>query len=205
MTCGRLAVVLVLACFAPGVFAGDCNTSVVTINDAAPATPYPSQITIVGRSGVILDVAVDIANFSHSYADDVGMVLVAPSGEALLLQNSATNGPVSDASYTVIDSATARLPDIDPITSGPYKPSGYVTGQSFAVPGPLLAYNHPGPAGGNSATLASTFAGIDPNGTWSLYVVDFANGDFGTIGGGWCLAISLDADHIFADGFEPLP
>lgn len=205
MTSCRFAVLLVLACSAPGVFAAECNTSVVSIHDAAPATPYPSRITLSGQTGVILDVAVTIIGFNHSYADDVGIVLVAPSGAALLLQSGATNGPISNVSYTLVDSASTQLPDINPFTSGSYRPAAYYTGKSFAAPGPLLAYNHPGPAGGNSATLASTFAGLNPNGVWSLYVADFSPGDTGSIQGGWCLAVSLDPDYIFADGFETPP
>jgi hypothetical protein len=36
----------------------------------------------------------------------------------------------------------------------------------------------------------SGFAGKDPNGTWSLYVVDDQNGDAGAIHGGWSLSIA---------------
>lgn len=205
MTSCRFAVLLVLACPASVVFAGECNTSIISILDAAPATPYPSRITLSGQAGVILDVAVNIVGFSHSYADDVGIVLIAPSGAAFLLQSGATNGFISNVSYTLVDSASTRLPDINPFTSGSYKPAGYYTGKSFVAPGPLLAYSHPGPAGGFSATLASTFAGLNPNGVWSLYVADFSPGDTGSIQGGWCLAVSLDPDYIFADGFETLP
>lgn len=205
MACRRFAGVVVLACFAPAVFAADCNTSIITISDAAPATPYPSKITISGRTGVVSGVAVDIAQFSHQWADDVGIVLVSPSGNALLLQDGATDGSISNVSYTLTDSAPTQLPNVGQFTSGSYRPSGYFTGESFPAPGPVLAYNHPGPAGGNSATFSSTFAGVNPNGPWGLYLVDFHAGDAGNIQGGWCLSLSLVTDRIFANGFEASP
>lgn len=198
----RLACVLAFAFFSPMVSAADCNTGVVTINDKAPATPYPSPITISGRAGVVYGVEVDIAQFTHSNADDVGIALVAPSGEAFLIQGGASNSPISNVSYTLSDSASTQLPNINPFTAGSYRPAGYVTSESFPAPGPLLAYHHPGPAGGYSATFASTFEGVSPNGIWKLYVVDFATGDVGSIAGGWCVNLTLDADRIFVNGFE---
>ncbi|MFM6345350.1 MAG: Calx-beta domain-containing protein, partial [Dolichospermum sp.] len=49
-------------------------------------------------------------------------------------------------------------------------------------------FNSPAP-GGPYGTDFSVFNGINPNGTWSLYVVDDAGGDVGTIAGGWSLNI----------------
>jgi hypothetical protein len=50
----------------------------------------------------------------------------------------------------------------------------------------------PAPAPGTHTTLASAFTGIDANGTWSLYVVDDATGDSGSISGGWSLTITTE-------------
>src|SRR5947208_10924784 len=69
------------------------NSSTITINDANPATPYPSNITVSGLSGTIPatagSVKVTINGFSHTYPDDVGILLVGPTGAALLLQDGA--------------------------------------------------------------------------------------------------------------------
>src|SRR5262249_17272527 len=43
----------------------------ITINDAAPATPYPSNCVISGLSGAITDVNVLINGLSHTYPDDI--------------------------------------------------------------------------------------------------------------------------------------
>jgi hypothetical protein len=52
----------------------------------------------------------------------------------------------------------------------------------FPAPAPATPY----------AALLSTFNGTDPNGQWSLYAVDDAPGDTGTIAGGWTLSITSD-------------
>ena len=56
---------------------------------------------------------------------------------------------------------------------------------SDSVPAPA-----PSPS---SATTLSTFDGTAPNGIWSLYVIDDASGDRGTIAGGWCLTVTAQA------------
>jgi Ca2+-binding RTX toxin-like protein len=71
------------------------------------------------------------------------------------------------------------LPDEGLITSGSYKATDFETGDFFNTPAP----------GGPYGTDFSVFNGINPNGTWSLYVVDDVGGDAGTIAGGWSLNI----------------
>ena len=66
------------------------------------------------------------------------------------------------------------------LATGTYKPSNYGTGDTFAAPAPAGPY----------ASVLSTFNGANPNGTWSLYVVDDAAGDSGTMSGGWELTIT---------------
>jgi hypothetical protein len=68
------------------------------------------------------------------------------------------------------------------VTSKPVNYSG--TADVFPAPAPAGPYASPAPTG--AATLTSVFGGgtIDPNGTWSLYVVDPPPT---TISGGWTL------------------
>jgi hypothetical protein len=49
------------------------------------------------------------------------------------------------------------------------------------------------PATAGADTFASAFSGFDPNGTWSLYVVDDATVDGGSFAGGWDLSITTSA------------
>src|SRR5262245_56614525 len=62
------------------------NSNPITITDAANATPYPPAIAVSGLTGTITNVTVTLNSFSHTFPDDVGIVLVAPTGAALLLQ-----------------------------------------------------------------------------------------------------------------------
>ena len=44
----------------------------------------------------------------------------------------------------------------------------------------------------SGSSLLSLFNGTNANGTWSLYVLDDAGGDIGSISGGWDLTITDD-------------
>src|SRR5262249_5384743 len=81
---------------------------------------------------------------------------------------------------TFDDGATSSLPNSDVITAGSFKPSSYETAVTFPMPAP---------SGGYAKTLSALNA-RDPNGTWSLYVLDDATGDQGLIAGGWGLEIT---------------
>jgi hypothetical protein len=167
------------------------NPTPIAINDSGAGTPYPSNISVTGLIGPVLSVKVTLNGFSHTFPDDVGMVLKGPTGAALLIQDGAGDDPdMNNVTYTIADSGATLLPDITTWTAGTYKPATYYTGDSFPSPGPLTAYGSPGPTGGGTATFTSTFNGTSPSGTWSLYVVDFVAGDAGTIAGGWTLEIT---------------
>src|SRR5262249_24986842 len=81
------------------------------------------------------------------------------------------------------DSASANLPPSSLITSGTYKPSNYT---DFSGPDFFPSPAPPGPYGTN----LSIFNNSNPNGNWSLYIVDDTTGDAGSISGGWSLTIA---------------
>ena len=66
------------------------------------------------------------------------------------------------------------------MVSGTFRPTNVGAGDAFPAPAPA-------PGGG---TLLSVFNGVNPNGTWSLYVFDDVGGDVGDFGGGWELNIT---------------
>ena len=170
------------------------NTGAIAINDNSNGSPYPSDITVnsVGTIGSAANsVSVTLNNFSHTSSDDVGIVLVSPSGAALLLQDGAGDDPdMLNITYSLSDAGSAQLPNLTAWPAGTYKPTGHYYMDSFPAPGPQEAYNHPGPAGGGTATFATTFGGTNPNGTWHLYFEDFADGDSGSISGGWSISFA---------------
>lgn len=170
------------------------NSAPITILDDSIASLYPSTITVSGITGNIPltpgSVKVTLNGFSHTFPDDVAIVLVGPTGAALLIQSGAGDNPdMAGVTYTISDSGATLLPNATAWAAGTYKPTSYFTGDTFPAPGPGTAYSHPGPAGGNTATFSSTFGGTNPNGDWKLYITDFAPQDAGSISGGWSLEI----------------
>jgi hypothetical protein len=170
---------------------GFCSSAPLTIADNTTATPYPSAISVTGGPGSITSVIVQLAGFSHPFPDDVGIVLVGPTGLALRLQGGAgdANSAVSGLTYTFDDAATNTLPDLAGWTAGSYKPTTYYGAENFPAPGPGTTYGNPGPFNAGTATFANTYAGTTSNGTWNLYVVDFASGDAGSLSQ-WCISFT---------------
>jgi subtilisin-like proprotein convertase family protein len=172
------------------------NGGAITVNetgcgppDAEAATPYPSNITVSGLSGTVTDVNVTLSGVTHPFEGDLEILLVSPAGgtKNLVVLSDAGTGSLSNAAVTFDDSAAAQPPQNSAWGPGTYKPVNY-----FEVSG-ADSFPGPAPAASSNTTLAAAFNGIAPNGTWSLYVVDDACGDGGSIGGGWSLDITTAA------------
>src|SRR5882724_4941326 len=156
------------------------NPAPITIDDNAAATPYPSTITVAGLSGVTNKVTVTLTNINHTFPDDIDILLVGPTGQKTILMSDAGNTlDLVNVTLTFDDIAASFLPDNAQIVSGTFKPADFEAGDTFPAPAP---------AGPYPAAL-SGFNGTNPNGTWSLYVVDDAVGDVGNISGGGRLTI----------------
>jgi len=157
------------------------NMSVITIPTGSQAALYPSPIaTSKLRRGKILDVNVTLRNYVHSYPDDVDVLLVGPRGhDAVIMSDVGGSSDVSNVSLRFDDEAASFLPDETQLDSGIFKPTNIGTGDTFPSPAPA-------PSG---LVALSTFDRTNPNGTWSLYVVDDENPDGGQFAGGWTLEI----------------
>jgi subtilisin-like proprotein convertase family protein len=153
------------------------NVTAIAIRDVTSALPYPSTIVVSGVSTQAVKVTATLNGFTHTYPSDVSMLLVGPGGQKVLLDGGAGGGtPVSKVAVTLDDSSAIALPSAAAITSGIFRPAGYFT-RTFKTPAPSGTY------GTNLTRLAAS-----PNGTWSLYVEDFASGDTGGISNGWSLS-----------------
>ncbi|MFL6210762.1 MAG: M36 family metallopeptidase [Pyrinomonadaceae bacterium] len=158
----------------------------------APANPYPSNISVAGFSASVTKVTVTLANMNHTFPGDVDVLLVSPTGRKFVLVSDVLGTTDwTGQSYTFDDDATATLPasatTVPP--SGTYRPTNIdSTTDTFPAPAPAAPYLSPASVG--TETLASAFAGQDPNGTWSLYVVDDAGTDVGNFNGGWSLTLT---------------
>jgi hypothetical protein len=130
-------------------------------------------------------------NISHTYASDVDIVLVAPSGEAvMLLSDVGGDGGIWNNARIVLDDCAPRsLRNVMGTPSGRYRPSDVYANASGGAGDALPA---PAPAGSYGKHL-SNFNWASPNGDWKLYVSD----DFGAEQGGtissWSLTIYDDA------------
>ncbi len=165
----------------------------------APATPYPSNITVAGAPVSPSKITVTLKNISHTFPSDVDVLLVGPTGQKFIVLSDAIGGTDwTGQTYTFDDNAAAILSNAGtPPASGSFRPTNYGTGDVFPVPAPAAPYLSPATAGAN--TLASTFAGLNPNGTWSLYVVDDAGTDIGSFAGGWDLTITSSTNVCIAN------
>lgn len=167
-----------------GTPSAGCSTA-ITIPAGAPGTttgpasPYPSTISVVGLGTSVTDVNVQLFAFSHTYPDDIDMLLVGPQGQnAIIMSDAGGSTDIVNVTITLDDAAAAPLPDTTVIANGSYQPADYTTGDTFPAPAPA-------PSG---AVALSTFNGTDPNGVWSLYIYDDVSGDFGSVG--WCLDVT---------------
>ena len=192
----RAAVVCVaafVALGAPASAATFSNTTPFTITDSPaycqqqPASAYPSQIAVSGLPGVVTDVNVTITDFSHTYVDDVRMLLVGPGGQStVLVSGPPSHVEVIDVTFTLDDEAAGPIGGdfgYSAFVDGTYTP----THRAYCFE-PTNAFPAPAPAPPYGLAL-SAFDGTDPNGPWSLYVVDEVSGDAGSIQG-WSLDVA---------------
>jgi hypothetical protein len=166
------------------------NLGTITINDASPsgvpaaADPYPSTITVGGLSGAVTNVTATLRGYTHSYPHDVGVLLVGPKNQKVVLMANSCGWGVAGLRLTFDDDVATCLteyPD-SPIVSGTYRPSNCGSGDTtFPSGAPVGPY----------ANALSVCNGSTPNGVWSLYVQDDSYYDSGSIANGWVLSFNL--------------
>lgn len=146
------------------------------------ASPYPSPINIKCLFGTVQKLVMTLHDFSHEFPDDIDILLTGPTGKAIKVMSDTGGGTtVNNLTLAFEELATSSLPDFDELTSGSYKPTDYGASDSFPAPAPAP-----------NGALLSDFNGSNPNGAWSLYVVDDVSLDNGSIAGGWSLKIYYD-------------
>jgi subtilisin-like proprotein convertase family protein len=170
------------------------NPAPIAIPDIGNATPYPSTISVSGLSGTVTDVNATLTGFTHTFPQDVGVLLVGPTGANVVLMDGPDGGnAVSNLNFTFDDAAASSL-DCGNVTlvSGTYMPNTCFPTDTWPPPAPAPPYG----------TALSVFNGTDPNGTWSLYVEDFFALDSGSISGGWSLDITIQPLAVTVSGLS---
>ncbi|MBP7867716.1 MAG: S8 family serine peptidase, partial [Acidobacteria bacterium] len=170
------------------------NTATITIpasgTAAGAAAPYPSTIAVSGLPATLVKVTATLTGINHTYPDDLDILLVGPQGQKMILMSDAGGSTdLVNVNLTFDDDAATSLPDATAITSGTYKPTNWLTGDTWPAPAPA------GPYG----SALSAFVGTNPNGNWSLYVYDDVGGDIGNISGGWSLNFVVSTPDCCVD------
>ncbi len=158
------------------------NSAAITIPDVGKATSYPSTLTVSGLTGAVTKVTATLQGYSHSWPDDVDVLLVGPGGQRVMLMGDCGGGNARNGvTLSFDDAALSSVPDSAAIPSGTYKPTNIdSTSDNFPSPAP----------GAPFATTLAVFNGQNPNGNWLLYVQDDGSLDSGSITQGWTLSIT---------------
>lgn len=136
------------------------------------ANPYPATITVSGVPAGALVKEVTINGLSHTWGDDVDIVLQSPSGEnVILVSDVGGSADFINHNYTFNDAAAQSLQDAAISPSGTYKPTNFDNADNWVAPGPGTA---------PSSITLSTFGNGNHNGDWKLFVFDDLGGDIGS-------------------------
>jgi hypothetical protein len=91
-------------------------------------------VRVWGTTGTTTNVSVTLTGLSHTWPDDLDLVLIGPGNTNLLFMSDAGgnfNFPISNVTLTFSDGATQSLPDNAQIASGSYRPGDFGTDVDF--------------------------------------------------------------------------
>jgi subtilisin-like proprotein convertase family protein len=152
--------------------------------DEGPANPYPSTIQVSGlKQGKIQDINVHLNNLSHTFPDDIDMLLAAtqiPGINSIIMSDVGGDIDAVNVNLVLDDTAPTALPADGPLVSGSFQPTNIGGNDAFDPPAPA-------PSG---LTSFAFFSGKNPNGTWQLFIQDDGSPDTGTLAGGWSIEIT---------------
>jgi subtilisin-like proprotein convertase family protein len=155
-----------------GTFSNSDGIAIPASGTTGSANPYPSTVDAASLTGIVTSVTAAFGGLSHTFPDDIDALLVAPNGTNVMLMSDACGGgDLAGSSFVFDDAAAGGMPDAGPCPDGSYRPTDFEPGDSMPAPAPA------GPYG----SAMSAFNGINPNGTWSLFVVDDAVADSGSM------------------------
>ena len=162
------------------------NPNPVAIPEEGVAMPYPSTITVEGVSGSVVEASATLHGISHTFPNDIAVLLVAPGGQRTLLMSFVCGiTPMTGQTLTFDDAAGAFLPLIDPCPSGIYHPTRNPNG--------VAEFPAPAPPGDQTTAAMTALNGSSANGNWQLFIRDYGGGDSGSIAGGWSIDLLTDA------------
>jgi subtilisin-like proprotein convertase family protein len=159
------------------------NSTALTINASGATTPYGTSIAVSGLGPQSTRIALELTGISHTFPSDLDVLLVGPGGQKFI--------PVSDTGGSVdVNALTFTVADFEPApisttqwTAGSFRPTDIGGGDSFPAPAPAAPYLSPPTAGTAGFDTAFGINGTNLNGTWTLFIVDDASPDGGSLAG----------------------
>ncbi|MBW3634086.1 MAG: cadherin-like domain-containing protein, partial [Chloroflexi bacterium] len=153
-----------------------------------------SAIEVSGLTGPVTDVDVNLLDitFIGDSTQDIDVLLIGPEGRtALILSDVGGNTTTSSVNLLLDDQASEQLPDSTALKTGAFQPNN--------VGSPDTMNLGAGPITPPSGASLGTFNGINPNGTWRLWVFDDQPNGMpaagGGINGGWALRVTTADDE----------
>jgi hypothetical protein len=159
---------------------------------AGPASAFPIAINVSGAPAVTTGVELVLTGLKHSFADDLAIALQGPTGLAVLVLTDAGGRSNFDGNYTFSFNGDLTLGNGNfggnntVITPGSYNPAVY----GFNPIADLLT----------SDGSLDLFNGLNPNGTWKVWIWDDQIGNVGSIAG-----ISLNITGVSGIAAVPEP
>ncbi|MFN6015725.1 MAG: proprotein convertase P-domain-containing protein, partial [Flavobacteriales bacterium] len=135
-----------------------------------------SVIAVSGAGTSLTSITVRIPNISHTWYDDLDIMLISPTGQRIILMSDCggNNSGTGNRDYTFIQGGTALSDGAAPTASGNVSPTNFGA--------------ETWPDGAPTITAMNQFTG-NPNGNWTLRVLDDGSGDTGCLTGGWSITI----------------
>jgi hypothetical protein len=146
----------------------------ITIPTSGQASVYPVTFT-VGNIGTVSSVSFKLIGYSHTYVQDVGMVLYAPDKTKYTIISGRYGDNNVAVNAVVTLSPTGTVWD------------GYSSGSYINYTAPQTNMDNIGPDNNNFfytnvyQNLTNAFTGTNANGTWKLYIKDYSPPDGGSL------------------------
>lgn len=179
-----------------------CNSGSITIPGVqATQVIYPSVINVgtdtAGFANTVNNLTLTLNGLSATNGiGSVQMMLVSPDGTHALdfLSHGGNTASQSSVNVTFAD-ANPPVPENAALTSTTYEPTSFSNSDTFAPQPPSPAPQFPAifslPQPAASATLESTFSGVNTDGDWKLFIYDAGGtGSAASVSGGWCITIT---------------
>jgi subtilisin-like proprotein convertase family protein len=144
------------------------------------ASSYPITFNVSNINTTTFKVTLDLEGYSHTYSEDVSMLLVSPLGSGVLIANGLGGSNNANNINVTFDKDASSL--WNGYSNGSYRPNsnGVFNDRVFQSEN-----NLPNAAVSFYSTDLSLFSNLQPNqvnGTWRLYIQDFyLAGDNGSL------------------------